>query len=438
MVRFDLPYHVILCLAVGVVTPAALADFDIPFDDYDIPVSEFTASGGPRIVWLPAEFGNSPRHAVVTEALTQRGVEVWRPDLHSAWFLPTGRHSLDEVEPAAIARIIETAVRHDERPVYLMAEGRGVKLALQGVRQWQADTDATSGLRGLIALYPKLIARMPQGAEEAEYLPAVSATNLPVYLMQPHYSAGFWHIAKDMRELGKGGAPVFLHHLRGVSDGFLSRPDCEAGDDMARRLPAMLTGAMALLDDYDGTPSAPAPMTNATPPPARSGTPRLLRPFADQAQAPVLQLPSLRGGDTGLADHTGKVVLVHFWATWCPPCIQEVPSLQRLYERSGPHGLEILAVDVGESGDRAREFLNDKAVDFPVLIDGDGATMRRWGVRAFPTTLVLDRAHRIRYAVFGAFDWDTEEATEVLRPLLAEPTAQAATPDRDRPAVPSS
>ena len=131
-----------------------------------------------------------------------------------------------------------------------------------------------------------------------------------------------------------------------------------------------------------------------------------------------MRLPTLRAGTIDLAELRGKVVLVNFWATWCPPCVEEIPSLQRLYRQLRSEGLEILAVDVGETVASMEAFLKDKPVDYPVLLDSDGEALRRWGVYAFPTTLVLDRAHRIRYAVFGAFDWNSQEVVDSLRPLL--------------------
>ncbi len=91
------------------------------------------------------------------------------------------------------------------------------------------------------------------------------------------------------------------------------------------------------------------------------------------------------------------------------PCVEEIPSLHRLYERLQPQGLEILAVDVGESVETIEAFLKDKAIAFPVLTDETGDALRRWGVYRFPTTLVIDRTQRIRYAVFGAFDWSSPE-----------------------------
>jgi len=151
--------------------------------------------------------------------------------------------------------------------------------------------------------------------------------------------------------------------------------------------------------------------------PAEGG--RLLRHYATQRQAPALRLPVLDGGQIDLGDLRGKVVLVNFWETWCPPCVEEIPSLQQLCRRLRPQGLEILAVDVGESPATMRKFLENKPTGFPVLMDTRGEALRRRGIYAFPTTLVLDRSHRIRYAVFGAFDSNSAEVTDALTPLLA-------------------
>lgn len=128
--------------------------------------------------------------------------------------------------------------------------------------------------------------------------------------------------------------------------------------------------------------------------------------------------PCVCRGCIDLADVKGKVVLVNFWATWCPPCVEEIPSLQKLYRQLKPRGLGILAVDVGESVQTTEEFLADKPIAFPVLMDVEGEALRRSGIYAFPTTLVLDRDHRVRYAVCGAFDWSSQEVIDTLSPLL--------------------
>ena len=126
------------------------------------------------------------------------------------------------------------------------------------------------------------------------------------------------------------------------------------------------------------------------------------------------------GKDRTLADWKGKVVLVNFWATWCPPCVEEIPSLNRLHERLAPRGFEVLAVDVGDTREQIAAFMRERPVSFPVLLDGTGETFKRWKAYAFPTSLLLDRQHRVRYAVYGALAWDGPDVIELIGRLLDE------------------
>lgn len=387
-------------------------------DGDEIPVSVLAGDGERVVVWLPAEFGGSDRRTALARTLADNGIEVWMPDLHAAWFLPVGRYSLNDVDPAAVSEIIAAATETGKQ-VFLISEGRVTALTLNAVRHWQLQADETASLRGLLTFGPNLFVRTPQGGESAQYLPVTAASNLPVYVLQPEESGAFWRVGRLVQELEKGGSSVFLHRLPQVSDGFHVRGQySDAEQAMTVRLPDMLANAMDLLDTLGGAPANPAPIAAGASAPEKPGGSDLLRPYPAERHAPALVLPTLRGADIDLAALKGKVVLVNFWATWCPPCVEEIPSLQRLYKRLQPQGLEILAVDVGESVEIMEAFLQDKPIDFPVLMDSDGEALRRWGIYAFPTTLVLDREHRIRYAVFGAFDWSSDEVIDALMPLL--------------------
>ncbi len=385
----------------------------------EIPVNIYPADGDTLILWLPSEFGIGERRIALGTALGDVGLEVWAPDLHAAWFLPAGRYSLNDIDPQIVQILLDEAIRVSGKRVVLMATGRTVALALRGARQWQQRAVNSRSLIGLLAFSPRLFARTPQGGDRAEYLPIASASNLPIYILQPQDSSGIWRIGEDFRQLEKGGSPVFLHRLPGVSDGFFGRAEyTETEAAMTNRLPGMLRAAIGQLDEFDGAPTEIAPIAVEDQAPESSGGDALLRPYPEPRPAPPLLLTRLNGERADLADLGGRVVLLNFWATWCPPCVEEIPSLQSLYEQLRPEGLEILAVDVGESAETVKTFLADKPVTFPVLLDPEGRALRRWGVYAFPTTLVLDRDHHIRYAVFGAFDWSSEEVIETLTPLL--------------------
>jgi peroxiredoxin len=123
---------------------------------------------------------------------------------------------------------------------------------------------------------------------------------------------------------------------------------------------------------------------------------------------PDLTLPALDGATSQLRAEAGKLVIVHFFATWCEPCRDELKSLERLAEVLATRPFQILAVDVGEPGDRVRRFLerNKISLRFPVLIDFYKQVMRAWEVEMLPTSYVLDGGLCPLWKVAGALEWD--------------------------------
>lgn len=145
---------------------------------------------------------------------------------------------------------------------------------------------------------------------------------------------------------------------------------------------------------------------------------RELKPYQGDPKPAPLALNDLAGKPVGLDDFRGRVVLVNFWATWCPPCIKEMPSMQRLHERLGKRGFTVLAVNMGETGAEVNDFLKRVPVGFPILLDRDGAVLKSWKVFAFPTSYVIDPDGAIRLAVFGEVDWDAPEVIAKIEALL--------------------
>lgn len=136
--------------------------------------------------------------------------------------------------------------------------------------------------------------------------------------------------------------------------------------------------------------------------------------------APALVLPGLEGGTTKLDDLRGKVVLVNFWAVWCPPCRKEMPSMARLTEKFAGKPFTILGVNVGETPEEIRAFLKQVPVNFPIVLDSEGQNLKAWQVFAFPTSYVVDKKGRIRLGLFGSIEWDSPETMARLEALLSE------------------
>lgn len=138
-------------------------------------------------------------------------------------------------------------------------------------------------------------------------------------------------------------------------------------------------------------------------------------------QAPAFTLSATDQRSVSLADYRGKVVLVHFWATWCPPCVEEMPKLEQLYREFLGTDLNILAVSVDDGGAPAvTDFMRKNRLSLTALLDPGRTVAGRYGTFKFPETYVLDRSGTVRYKVIGPLDWMAPETTNALRRLVEE------------------
>ncbi|MGM0593157.1 MAG: peroxiredoxin family protein [Pseudomonadota bacterium] len=135
---------------------------------------------------------------------------------------------------------------------------------------------------------------------------------------------------------------------------------------------------------------------------------------------PDFTLQTVDGKQLSLSDYRDKVVMVNFWATYCGPCIKEIPSMQRLQERVGADRFAILAVNMAEQQETVKRFLDkhDIQVNFPILLDPDGAVVEQWMITAVPTTFIIDPKGNIRYALFGGIEWDKPDVIETINGLF--------------------
>jgi peroxiredoxin len=141
-------------------------------------------------------------------------------------------------------------------------------------------------------------------------------------------------------------------------------------------------------------------------------------------RAPDFTLRDLRGTPIQLSRVLGRqAVLLNFWATWCPPCREEMPTMERAYRDYRTKGLEVLAVSI-DAGDessvapRVRRFMTELKLTFPALLDPKGEVVRTYRLRGLPTTFLIDRAGMVRAAEIGFRDWTDAESRRKLEALL--------------------
>ena len=149
-----------------------------------------------------------------------------------------------------------------------------------------------------------------------------------------------------------------------------------------------------------------------------------LRPWSAESGADEFSLPDLKDQQHALSDYRGKVVLVNFWASWCPPCIYEMPELTRLKKQLSDQPFEILALNVGEKKYRVRKFVKLINFDLPVLLDTAKDTFKAWGIKTLPTSFLIDAEGNVRYRVRGNPDWENQNTLAVIEQLIAEQTTK--------------
>lgn len=139
------------------------------------------------------------------------------------------------------------------------------------------------------------------------------------------------------------------------------------------------------------------------------------------SKAPDFTLSDLNGQSVSLSDYRGKVVFLNFWATWCPPCREEMPAMERLHESMGDKDFAILAVNVEKGNRQAVEnFINSGPYSFKVLLDPKSKAQSAYRVYRFPETFLIDKNGKILEHFLGARDWSSTEFLKYLNDVLGK------------------
>jgi peroxiredoxin len=142
-----------------------------------------------------------------------------------------------------------------------------------------------------------------------------------------------------------------------------------------------------------------------------------LTPVPGDVPAPDFSLPDTEGKVRRLSDYRGRPVILNFWATWCPPCREEIPSMNRAWRVLREEGVAMLGLNVGEDEDTIFVFTADYPADFPLLLDRTGEVIGQWPVKGLPTTFVIAPDGTIAYRAIGGRVWDDDALLEMIRSL---------------------
>ena len=158
--------------------------------------------------------------------------------------------------------------------------------------------------------------------------------------------------------------------------------------------------------------------------PVCAGTdpPRALRLQApnESVEAPAFSLPDLTGKKIQLKDYRGKLVFLNFFATWCGPCREEMPGMERLFRAYRDKGLVVLAVNMEQGAKTVRPFVQELKLSFPVLLDAEGSVTHDYGIRALPVSFLVGRDGNLVWRAMGGREWDAPEMQSYIGQVVEE------------------
>ena len=381
----------------------------------EITVEHYPAEGKFLMLWFAPEYGLREAHRSLAGDLSKQHIEVWLTNLVDSLFMPNGTHSIRQLDGQHVAEMIAYAHKKTGKKIIVAGDSYASVIALTGARRWQEKQVAAPYLVGAILFSPYTYASIPPLGQLPSYLPIVSATNIPIMIYQAQNSAIIGQFDTLTSKLRQHGSPVYTRFIPGVMSLFYQPEATVQMKREAKRIPANIYKMLNLLEKSP-LPGKPIPLPAGSH--NASGIDIQLRPFRGNAQPVAIKLRDTQGNIISKPGFKGKVTVINFWATWCPPCIREIPSLNRLKQKMQGMPFELISINYAEEEASIKDFMRQVHVNFPVLLDHDGAFAQRWKVISYPSTFIIDPEGNIRYGVNAAIEWDNPEVIARIKSLF--------------------
>lgn len=391
-------------------------------DGTELNFARYRASGEFLIIWIAPGYGIHERSIQVAQRVAEKGVEIWQIDLTEALFLPHSTEQMRAFTGKYIADMIEAAHKETGKKIILSAPSYGAIPLLRGVRTWQTRKPENAYVRGAILFSPDLYTTVPSLGVDPEYLPIASATNIPIMIFQDGIRGNRGYVEKLVKTLTIGGSQPQIKILPGVSALFFSEDSSPETLQAIESLPENMFAAVRSMDKMPA-PIIAAPMQKQFKS-VGSGIDNRLKPFKGNFLPFPIDLKDAYGKRYQKDNYKNQVTVVNFWASWCPPCVEEIPSLNRLREQLKDIPFELISVNYAESPVTILEFLKKVDVHFPVLLDEGGKQSVLWKVIAFPSTFIIGTDGKIHFGVNAAIHWDSPAVVHALRDLYKKTAHQ--------------
>ena len=387
--------------------------------DEELQINQYKSKSNELLVILPSEHGITDGLKILAKDLQKNNTEVWIADPYSSLFLPAVESSLKKIPLEAYVSVISKAIKTNKK-VYLFSNDKASVILLKALNKWQHKSK--NKLAGVILLSPNLYIKTPTAGNEGTLSNIASATNISLKLLIPAKSTLALRIEDTKKSLEKSGSDISVKVLDNVRDRFYFREDStNAENKMAKHFASILKESMKDTLKTAKVRSAVNISKKVVKKKKKDNT-QWLNKYDGKLLAQDFTLIDTNKKSHTLSQYKGRVVLLNFWASWCPPCVHEIPSMSDLTDELRAQNIpfDILAVNLGEDEFEMSEFLDEHEVSFTVLLDPPKAIARQWKVYAYPTSYIIDKKGVIRYSIAGGFDWNTQGVKDLLKKLASE------------------
>jgi len=381
----------------------------------------FAEADKPLLIWFTEGYASRQPFKHLISQLNDLGYDFWQVDLLESYFIERTPNNVRGLTGEGVEAVLqyasEQAVKQGKIFVPI-STGRMSLILLRGSRLWQVNHNPNKGIGALqqvVTFFPNLFDAPKKAGDAPSLFPIVSATSLPVTIIQPTQGTYKWKLPEIISALETSGSQVAIAAVPNVRDWyFLRREPSDIEKQAGEAIPELLkvwlkAGQVAEQKTFK-------PITELVIKEATVSIKGLVS--IDNRTAPNFELRDVDGKVINLKEKRGKVILLNFWASWCLPCVKEIPSMNRLAESFDADKFEIVSVNFKESPETITAFLKSVQVDFPVLIDLDGKVSNQYEIFAFPSSFVIDAQGQLRYSVNAAIEWDEPQVKEVINLMI--------------------
>lgn len=387
-------------------------------DGTEIIATRYPAKGDTVLLWTGSSYSFSARMYQTAYAMADRGYEVWQVDFAEILFEPKSSNFMRNLDAQYVADFITLAHQKTNKKVIMITRAYGAIPVVRGATLWQQQHAGQDYLSGAILFSPDFFASIPELGMDPEYLPIVSQSTIPMVIYQGGRRGTAWQFPRLLQQLTRTNHHVYFKVMRDVSGVFYRNDNDPASTDMLKILPDELPGVIRLLHNTHGEQQPVNYKQDKTVHAARMDIE--LKPFKGNNTPLAFTLEDINNQSISLTDLKGKVTVVNFWATWCPPCVEEIPSLNRLKQKMRGKPFELISINYAESRKLIKDFLKRVNVEFPVLLDRKGKVSAQWNVIAFPSTFVIGPDGKIKYGINAAITWDDPAVIVRLNALMPQ------------------